>query len=222
LRRQFAEAFRLKPVLWEWEPLTAGEHFQAKITPPSATDVVVVILWSRLGVPLPVDRFPGRLSSGQVTGTEWEFEDALASYRERGAPDILVYTRRAPVPASFDDPDDPVLEALREGESAAGTPDSRTLSVGQRRRRTGVAIASGSLTDQARRVFVLVGDSVGLNGAVRLLPERESARSRAIELRWNLRRRGRFEVPQFAVRLSRQAGRCVVDRPDEPFPFGLG
>src|SRR4051812_18810831 len=90
LGRQFAEAFPVEAVLWERQPLTAGEHFQFTITPPSETDIVVVILWSRLGVPLPVDRFPGRLSGGRVTGTEWEFEDALAAYRERRTPDILV------------------------------------------------------------------------------------------------------------------------------------
>ncbi len=86
LARQFAEAFPVEPVLWEWQPVTAGEHFQATITPPSGTDVVVVILWSRLGVPLPVERFKGKLSGGRVTGTEWEFEDALASYREHKTP----------------------------------------------------------------------------------------------------------------------------------------
>ena len=28
-----------------------------------------------------------------VTGTEWEFEDALASFQLRGAPDVLAYRR---------------------------------------------------------------------------------------------------------------------------------
>jgi glyoxylase-like metal-dependent hydrolase (beta-lactamase superfamily II) len=114
LARQFAEAFPVEPVLWEWQPVTAGEHFQATITPPSETDVVVVILWSRLGVPLPIERFKGKLSGGRVTGTEWEFEDALASYREHKTPEILVYLKRAPIEASFEDPDDPRIDALRE------------------------------------------------------------------------------------------------------------
>jgi len=53
-----------------------------------------VIVWSRLGTALPLDHFPGPLSHGQVTGTEWEFEDALASRREREAPEVLVYRMR--------------------------------------------------------------------------------------------------------------------------------
>lgn len=38
-----------------------------------------MILWSRIGSPLPKEEFPGRISGNQVTGTEWEFEDALGS-----------------------------------------------------------------------------------------------------------------------------------------------
>ena len=65
------------------------------ITPPHDTDIVVVILWSRLGTTLPGDRFTGPLSGGEVSGTEWEFEDALKSYRERNSPEILMYRKTA-------------------------------------------------------------------------------------------------------------------------------
>jgi hypothetical protein len=74
---------RSSGVLWEREPLLASHHFQDLITPPHDTDIVVVILWSRLGTPLPADGFAGPLSGGEVSGTEWEFEDALKSHRER-------------------------------------------------------------------------------------------------------------------------------------------
>src|SRR5947207_3138112 len=86
LAREFSHHFRVEPVLWEREPLVATEHFQTSITPPHETDIVVVILWSRLGVLLPVEQFPGAVTGRQVTGTEWEFEDAFASYREYGRP----------------------------------------------------------------------------------------------------------------------------------------
>jgi formylglycine-generating enzyme required for sulfatase activity len=96
--RRLADEFRheldLDEVMWEWQPLLAGEHFQAQITPPHDTDVTVVVLWSRLGTPLPFQRFPGPLSKGTVTGTEWEFEDALASMRARQTPEVLVYRKR--------------------------------------------------------------------------------------------------------------------------------
>ena len=90
--------------MWEHEPLLASHHFQERITPPHETDIVVVIiLWSRLGLPLPHDKFPGSLSMKGVTGTEWEFEDALKSHRERNQPDILLYRKQADVTGSLND-----------------------------------------------------------------------------------------------------------------------
>ncbi len=105
LGREYAYHARLEAVLWEREPLVATHHFQdiANIPAPRSCDIVLVILWSRLGVPLPVDRFRGALSRAPVTGTEWEFEDALAGYREKGMPDLLLYRKRASVTVSLDD-----------------------------------------------------------------------------------------------------------------------
>ena len=95
LDQEFALHLDLRAVMWEREPLLASHHFQDLITPPHDTDIVVVILWSRLGTPLPRDRFTGPLSGGEVSGTEWEFEDALKSYRERNTPAILMYRKTA-------------------------------------------------------------------------------------------------------------------------------
>jgi formylglycine-generating enzyme required for sulfatase activity len=97
LDREFAYRFRVEAVLWEREPLVAAHHFQdpQNIPLPRAMDIVVVILWSRLGVLLPEDRFRGPISGRPVTGTEWEFEDALAGARERGVPDLLLYRKTA-------------------------------------------------------------------------------------------------------------------------------
>ncbi len=106
LDREFSYHFNVKAVLWEREPLVATHHFQdfQNIPPPRTTDIVVVILWSRLGVPLPPDRFFGAVSGkAPVTGTEWEFEDALAANRESGQPNLLLYRKQAPISASLDD-----------------------------------------------------------------------------------------------------------------------
>lgn len=111
LAREFAYHFVIEPVLWEREPLTAGAHFQDNIIPPRETDLVVCILWSRLGVTLPRDRFQGALSGGPVTGTEWEFEDALAGFRAVKRPDLLLYRKTAPLAADLDD--DARLEEAR-------------------------------------------------------------------------------------------------------------
>ena len=105
LDREFAYHFRVEALLWEREPLVASHHFQdpENIPQPRGSDIVVVILWSRLGLPLPEDRFRGAISGRPVTGTEWEFEDALASARQRGVPELLLYRKTARVTADLED-----------------------------------------------------------------------------------------------------------------------
>jgi formylglycine-generating enzyme required for sulfatase activity len=97
LDREFTYRFHVEAVLWEREPLVATHQFQdpKNIPPPRTCDIVVVILWSRLGLLLPAERFRGAISGRPVTGTEWEFEDALASARERGMPELLLYQKTA-------------------------------------------------------------------------------------------------------------------------------
>src|SRR5271157_4569931 len=114
LDREFAYRFHVEAILWEREPLVAAHHFQdpENIPPPRGTDIVIVILWSRLGVPLPKERFRGALSGRcPVTGTEWEFEDALAGARDRGLPEVLLYRKTARVTAELDD--EAILEERR-------------------------------------------------------------------------------------------------------------
>jgi formylglycine-generating enzyme required for sulfatase activity len=106
LDRDFAHHFHVEAVLWEREPLIATHHFQdaVNIPEPRGTDIVVVILWSRLGVALPADKFRGAISGRcPVTGTEWEFEDALAAARAHGVPELLLYRKVAAATATLDD-----------------------------------------------------------------------------------------------------------------------
>jgi eukaryotic-like serine/threonine-protein kinase len=97
LKREFFRFFELSAALWEYEPMLSSGHFQDVIEPPSAADVMVLILWSRLGTPLPlrtaVREYRRRDGSAPVTGTEWEFEDALAAKHARGLPELLVYRK---------------------------------------------------------------------------------------------------------------------------------
>ena len=105
---EFARFFVVEPFLWECEPMLASGHFQDSIDPPSRFDIVVLILGSRLGTPLPertaVREYRGMDGRAPVTGTEWEFEDALVEARERGVPDILVYRSRRDAEVSTWDP----------------------------------------------------------------------------------------------------------------------
>jgi WD40 repeat protein len=95
LDREFRYHLRLEAALWERQPLVATRHFQDGIPRPSSTDLVVVVIWSRLGTPLPAPRFVGPLSGGTVTGTEWEFEEALLASMRHNRPDLLVYRKTA-------------------------------------------------------------------------------------------------------------------------------
>ncbi|MDX1934065.1 MAG: AAA family ATPase [Capsulimonadales bacterium] len=102
LQGEFAGYVELEPILWEHEPLRATSHFQEQIIPPSETDIVVCILWSRLGTRLP-EQFRREDGSSFASGTEWEFEDAMRSFRERGTPDLMVYRKTAEPRASMSD-----------------------------------------------------------------------------------------------------------------------
>jgi hypothetical protein len=99
LKREFASFFDITPVLWEYEPMLSSGHFQDIIDPPADADIVVLILWSRLGTPLPEStatrEYRGIDGRTPVTGTEWEFESALAARQQRsGVPDMLVYRKQ--------------------------------------------------------------------------------------------------------------------------------
>lgn len=98
LKRDFARFFQISPELWEYEPMLAAGAFQDVIIEPASTDIVVLILWSRLGTPLPprtaVRDYQGLDGRTPVTGTEWEFENALRAAREkqaRGEPLSLIH-----------------------------------------------------------------------------------------------------------------------------------
>ena len=98
LAQDYARFFTIEPYLWEYEAMLASGHFQDSIEPPSAFDIVVLIVWSRLGTPLPertqVREYRGMDGRAPVTGTEWEYEEALKAAREVGTPDLLVYRSR--------------------------------------------------------------------------------------------------------------------------------
>jgi HEAT repeat protein len=88
--------------------LPPQQSISAALPEPSECDIVVVILWSRLGTPQA--SLPDLKGSPSRTGTEWEFRNALAGARSRGLPLLLLYRRTAPVGNDLRSPD--ILERL--------------------------------------------------------------------------------------------------------------
>ena len=120
LGQDYGRFFAIETYRWEHEAMLASKHFQDAIEPPSAFDIVVLILWSRLGTPLPEkteDReYRGIDGRSPVTGTEWEYEDALRAAREKKAPDLLAFRNVSLAPI---DPRDPEAQATSMAQLAA-------------------------------------------------------------------------------------------------------
>jgi hypothetical protein len=112
MQSEYAGRAILDPVLWEHEPLLASSTFQEQIIKPADTDVVVSILWSRLGTRLPKG-FTRADGSRFDSGTEYEFEDALEGFRRNGKPELLVYRKTAPPSVRLDDEKE-LLERLQQ------------------------------------------------------------------------------------------------------------
>lgn len=118
LQARYRGTVLLVPVLWEHEPLLASAGFQEGIAdrlPPSASDIAVFVLWSRLGTPLSSNF---TLPDGRrPTGTEWEFEEAMQSRKTQDTPDILVYRKTEAPKAALVEGRDSVSERVRQYES---------------------------------------------------------------------------------------------------------
>jgi hypothetical protein len=91
----FGGRIALKPYFWEHEPMlmTRGD-FQQQIPETATFDLVICILWSRLGSNLHPERHHRPDGSPYSSGTEYEFETAMRAFRDHGRPDLLVYRRQ--------------------------------------------------------------------------------------------------------------------------------
>ncbi len=85
-----------------WDKPGAGTPMLVTLTPqaaitqglpkPSECDIVIVVLWSRIGTPLPA-AWKKPDGTPYLSGTEWEYHDALQAAERHGRPAILVYRR---------------------------------------------------------------------------------------------------------------------------------
>jgi hypothetical protein len=84
--------------------MTPQEAISAGLPKPSECDVVVVVFWSRMGTPLSAE-FRKPDGRGYLSGTDWEYHDALEAARRHQKPDILVYWRAGSPSVELSDPD---------------------------------------------------------------------------------------------------------------------
>lgn len=118
----FRDRVTIRPIAWDKEgagtAMLVGKLPQEAIADglprPSQCDWVIVILWSRMGTPLPEDATGDYIKpdgSRYWSGTEWEFEDARRGLASQGRPEILLYRRTEKPKLEIDDPE---LDAKRE------------------------------------------------------------------------------------------------------------
>ena len=104
---EFQDRVEVQPYFWEYEPMESTRDYQENIPLTSAFDLVICILWKRLGSPLSVKH--QRPDGGQWrSGTEFELVTAVESRKARGAPDIFI----------FKNDTKPTFEADEAGEGA--------------------------------------------------------------------------------------------------------
>lgn len=89
------------PLLASIDPQTAINNVMAR---PSECDIVVTIFWARMGTPLDHSRYQKPDGGQYLSGTEWEFEEALAAAQETGRPFVVVYRRTETPKVDLDDP----------------------------------------------------------------------------------------------------------------------
>jgi WD40 repeat protein len=93
LRDRYASDAVIVPVLWEHEPITANDTFQTQIPPPAECDIVVILLWARMGTRLPKSVAVDRQGSEYISGTAYEFWTSWEKYQQTGCPSILIYKK---------------------------------------------------------------------------------------------------------------------------------
>ncbi len=112
----FQDQIVLSAVAWDRPgsevPMEAGltpqEAINQGLRKPSTCAIVVVILWSRLGTPLPPEYVKADGSRYQ-SGTEWEYHDALTAFNASALdpklPRVLIYRRTEKPKIELDDTD---------------------------------------------------------------------------------------------------------------------
>ncbi len=110
--RRFRGRIELEIIAWD-QP-GAAVAMEAGLTPqqaiaqglpqPEDCDLAVIVLWSRIGTQLPTDFELKEDGTPYLSGTEWEYLNALKGYRANRKPAVWVYRRQGAPQFAADDP----------------------------------------------------------------------------------------------------------------------
>ncbi|MCP3877935.1 MAG: SUMF1/EgtB/PvdO family nonheme iron enzyme [Sulfitobacter sp.] len=108
--------------------LTPQEAIARDLPKPEECDLAVIIFWSRIGTRLPSDFELKEDGTPYLSGTEWEYLNALEGYRSNGKPTVWLYRRKGAPNPDLDDPDhDSIVDQwnkLKVFFTTLGNPDS--------------------------------------------------------------------------------------------------
>ncbi|MFO0518854.1 MAG: AAA family ATPase, partial [bacterium] len=97
LNGEYEGRLRLHPIAWEQKTYGAHDDFQAQIEATATCDLVIGILWNRIGSALDATRY-ARPETGEPyeSGTVFEIETALDLRRHAQLPDVALFQKNAP------------------------------------------------------------------------------------------------------------------------------
>jgi len=122
LQSEFAEHVTLDPYFWEWEPVDFGQDYQSQIPSTADFDIVICLLWSKLGSRLGDQyKLPPDRTETASSGTQYELMQALHGKQQHPEklPDLLVWVNKAPPPPAASPPLDKEERNRRIAQSDA-------------------------------------------------------------------------------------------------------
>lgn len=85
--------------------LTPQEAISQGLPKPDECDLAIIILWSRIGTQLPADFELKKNKTPYLSGTEWEYLNALNGYKRNGKPAVWIYRREGAPNIPLNDPE---------------------------------------------------------------------------------------------------------------------
>jgi formylglycine-generating enzyme required for sulfatase activity len=108
---RFRDELNLQKVAWD-QPgqaialpmgMTPQQAISQGLMQPCECDLVLILLWSRMGTPLPAE-YVKPDGSPYLSGTEWEYWNAMQAFRVHGKPRIWMYHRSTEPMVHLGDP----------------------------------------------------------------------------------------------------------------------